>query len=95
MSGELSNGEVLRRLGKLEDQDEKLKEAIQQLVISNTKLSLTIESMNKLEPRVRVLESEVANNKVIVSSVKWLAVTAAGSAIAITITTIGSKLLGG
>lgn len=93
MSDAQSN-EILRRLVKLEDQDEKIKEAIQELVISNTKLSLTISSMNKLEPRIRILESEVANNKIIASSIKWLAISAAGSALTVVVATLVTKMIG-
>lgn len=83
MSDELS-----RRLENLEAKDEKLNEAVQQLVITTTQLTTIIANMGDIEPRIRDLEVGAANSRVVIDAIKWLAITAAGSAITILVTTM-------
>lgn len=88
MSSTNDNSEILRRLGRLEDQDNKLSSAVQELIITSTKLSMTLEQMNKLEPRITILENELSNTKVVVSAIKWLSITVIGCAITV-LTSVG------
>lgn len=88
MSSTNDNSEILRRLERLEDQDNKLSSAVQELIITSTKLSMTLEQMNKLEPRITILENELSNTKVVVSAIKWLSITVIGCAITV-LTSVG------
>lgn len=88
MSSTNDNSEILRRLERLEDQDTKLSSAVQELIITSTKLSMTLEQMNKLEPRITILENELSNTKVVVSAIKWLSITVIGCAITV-LTSVG------
>lgn len=76
-----NEGEIIRRLEKLEDADEKMKDALQQLIISNTSMSQTLTRLAELAPVVHKLELDNVNNKLAVNAVKWLAMTIGGSAI--------------
>jgi len=76
--------DVLRRLARLEESDDKMREALQQLIVSTARLNEIVEQHNYLIPTVRRLETQAMNNSLVVSAVKWAAVTFLGSAITIT-----------
>ena len=81
----MESQEVHRRLAKLEDADDKMKDALQQLIVSTTTMQNTLERLDNLAPVVRKLEMDVANNKIVLSAVKWLALTVGGSALSMAI----------
>jgi histidinol dehydrogenase len=76
--------DVLRRLARLEESDDKMREALQQLIVSTARLNEIVEQHNYLIPTVRRLETQAMNNSLVVSAVKWATVTFLGSAITIT-----------
>lgn len=81
----MEDQDINRRLVKLEDADDKMKEALNQLIISTTTMQNTLERLDNLAPVVRKLEMDVANNKIVLSAVKWLALTVGGAAVSMTI----------
>ncbi|BES79965.1 hypothetical protein YerA41_167c [Yersinia phage YerA41] len=81
-----------RRMTRMEDNLENINRSLQQISLDSMKNSVIMEQLNKLEPRVRTLENDVHNNKMIVSAVKWLAITAAGSAVALLLSSIASRI---
>ena len=78
--------EILRRLERLEDTDESLKEAINQLVLTTTTMAQTLEQLAKVEPIVTQLRLDNQNNKLILGAVRWLGITVGGSAVAMVVT---------
>jgi Tfp pilus assembly protein PilO len=75
--------DVLRRLEKLENSDERMNQSLQQLVISTTKLNEAVQQLAKIEPAVRELERKQINNTMVVNAVKWATVTFIGSALSV------------
>jgi len=82
-----------RRVSKLEDQHDKLVESTQQLVVSTkllseniTQLSVIIKELKALEPRIRQMEIDVNNNKLLAKALVWLGTTAGSAAVIMFIT---------
>jgi len=76
--------DVLRRLARLEESDDKMREALQQLIVSTARLNEIVEQHNYLIPTVRRLETQAMNNSLVVLAVCWSAVTCWGSAVTMT-----------
>ena len=75
----MSDGDDLhRRVTKLESQHDKLLESTQQLVVSTR--------MKSLEPRIRTIEMDVQNNKLIGRALLWLGTTAGSAAVIMFVT---------
>ena len=79
------NDDVLRRLTRLEDSDDKMKEALNALLVQSTRTGQLVEQLGRLEPTVRELEKVTGNNALVLSAVKWLALTFVGSAITLAV----------
>lgn len=45
------------------------------------RLAIVVEQMNDLTPRVRELETEMVNQKIVGKAVQWLGITVGGTAI--------------
>jgi len=84
--------ELYRRIERLEKQEEDVNRTLTQLVISTNRIADSVEKLNDLEPRVRHLEVEASNNKVVVNAVRWLALTVASSAIGVIVFSILNNL---
>jgi hypothetical protein len=90
----VSEGDDLhRRVTKLESQHDSLLESIQQLVVSTrllaeniTQMSEIIKELKALEPRIRTLEMDVNNNKLMSRALVWLGTTAGSAAVIMFIT---------
>ena len=90
----MSDGDDLhRRVSKLEDQHDRLLESTQQLVVSTrllteniTQLSDIIKELKALEPRIRQMEIDVNNNKLMSRALVWLGTTAGSAAVIMFIT---------
>jgi len=90
----VSDGDDLhRRVSKLEDQHDRLLESTQQLVVSTrllteniTQLSDIIKELKALEPRIRQMEMDVNNNKLMSRALVWLGTTAGSAAVIMFIT---------
>lgn len=90
----MSDGDDLhRRVTKLESQHDKLLESTQQLVVSTrllteniTQMSEVIKEMKSLEPRIRTIEMDVQNNKLIGRALLWLGTTAGSAAVIMFVT---------
>lgn len=90
----MSDGDDLhRRVSKLEDQHDRLLESTQQLVVSTrllteniTQLSDIIKELKALEPRIRQMEMDVNNNKLMSRALVWLGTTAGSAAVIMFIT---------
>ena len=80
------NDDILRRLSRLEDSDDRMKDALQQLIVSTARLNESVDQLTHLGPTVRRLEIQAMNNSLVVSAVKWAAVTFLGSAVTIAVT---------
>lgn len=91
MSDQISQDQD-RRMNRIEDNIENINKSLQQIILDSAKQSVLMEQLNKLEPRVRTLENDVHNNKMIVNAVKWLAITAAGSAVALLLSSVASRI---
>lgn len=77
----VDENQINRRLEKLEEADEKMKEALQELIISNTSMAKTLERLAELAPTVHQLELDNVNNQLTLGAIKWLAMAAGGSAV--------------
>lgn len=88
-----STDDILRRLSRLEDSDDRMKEALQQLIVQTTRTGQLVEQLARLEPTVRELELKANNNGLILSAIKWLALTFVGSAMTILVTAYFKGLL--
>lgn len=75
--------DLVRRIAKLEQSDDKMRDSLQQLIIATTKLTNTVENLAQLQPKVEKLEKEQINNTMVVNAVKWATITFIGSAISI------------
>lgn len=84
----ISEGEIIRRFDRLDKQTEELTKATNELMVSNTRIANTLETLNNLGPRVQLLEDQMNRNSAIMTSVKWLGMTIAGSAIVVIVTSI-------
>ncbi len=90
----MSDGDELhRRVSKLEDQHDRLLESTQQLVVSTrllteniTQMSEIIKELKALEPRIRQMEMDVNNNKLMSRALVWLGTTAGSAAVIMFIT---------
>jgi len=90
----VSDGDDLhRRVSKLEDQHDRLLESTQQLVVSTrllteniTQMSEIIKELKALEPRIRQMEMDVNNNKLMSRALVWLGTTAGSAAVIMFIT---------
>jgi uncharacterized protein (DUF3084 family) len=77
-----------RRVAKLEDQHEKLLESTNQLTVSTrllvenvSQLSTIVKELKDLEPRIRAVEIDVNNNKLLGRALTWVAGTVGSTAI--------------
>lgn len=77
----MDENHIYKRLEKLEDADDKMREALHELVVSNTSMSKTLERLAEIAPVVHKLEMDNVNTKLVVSAVKWLALTVGSSAV--------------
>ena len=75
------NQEIYRRLDRLEATDEKMNDALAELLVNTKTMNLTLENLANVLPRLRQLELDNVNTKLVVGAIKWLAVTAGGSAV--------------
>lgn len=75
--------EINRRLSRLEDSDDKMKDALNQLIISSTKTNQLVEQLGRLEPTIRELEIKANNNGLILNAIKWLVLAFMGSAVTV------------
>jgi hypothetical protein len=90
----VSEGDDLhRRVTKLESQHDSLLESIQQLVVSTrllaeniTQMSEIIKELKALEPRIRQMEMDVNNNKLMSRALVWIGTTAGSAAVIMFIT---------
>lgn len=85
-----TNDDILRRLSRLEKSDDDMRDALQQLVISTTKLNEVVSQLSRLEPVVQDLQMKQMNNTMVIQAVKWASLAFIGSAISI-ITTLFIK----
>lgn len=81
----MDNDDVLRRLARLEDSDDRMKDALQQLIVSSARLNDSVEQLTHLGPTVKRLEIQSMNNSLVVGAVKWATITVLGSVITISI----------
>lgn len=68
------------------DDDERIRELEKLLAELTTQvklLSQTVSNMSDYETRIRSLEMDTANNRMVVAGVKWLAVSICGSALTV------------
>jgi len=98
----MSDDDLHRRVSRLEGQHDKLIESTQQLVITTklltesvSQMSEVIKEIKNLEPRIRVLEIDVNNNKLINRALVWTATTVGGSAVVMFLTYLSSLGSGG
>lgn len=77
-----------RRVSKLETQHDKLLDSTQQLVISTrllteniAQMSSIIKELKDLEPRIRTMEIDVNNNKLLGKALVWLGTTVGSAAL--------------
>lgn len=75
--------EIYRRLERLEATDEQMRDALNQLVINTSVMNDNLTKLSAMEPRLRNVENEVATNKVILSSIKWIGTIIGGTALTI------------
>ena len=75
--------DLARRISKLEDSDDRMKDSLQQLIIATTKLTNTVENLAHLQPKVEKLERQSINNTLVVNALKWATITFIGSAVSI------------
>lgn len=75
--------DLARRIERLEESDDKMKDSLQQLIIATTKLTNTVENLAHLQPKVEVLERQLLNNTMVINAVKWATITFIGSAVSI------------
>lgn len=87
------DADLHRRVTRLEGQHDKLVESTQQLVITTKLLTESVSQMaevikeiKNLEPRIRQLELDVNNNKLLSRALVWTAGTIGGSAIVMFLT---------
>lgn len=85
-----TNDDILRRLSRLEKSDDDMRDALQQLVVSTTKLNEVVSQLSRLEPLVQDLQMKQMNNTMVIQAVKWASLAFIGSAISI-ITTLFVK----
>jgi hypothetical protein len=75
-----SEDELFRRIQRLEDADERMRQTLVELTISNNRLCDLVQSMTTIEPRLRAVEQAISNNKVFIDAIKWLAMAIGGTA---------------
>lgn len=68
-----NNNEIIRRLEKLEYADEKMRDAVQELIISNNSMSQMLLRLSELAPRVHQLELQNVSTQSTLKAVRWLA----------------------
>jgi hypothetical protein len=88
-----NNEDILRRLSKLEDHQEKISSLMQEVILSSTKLSIIVEAMKLNEPRIRALEEAAQNTNSILTIIKWLSIAIIGACITSFIGGIGETIL--
>lgn len=81
-------GDLQRRVIRLEEQHDKLLESTQQLVVTTrllteniTQMSGIIKELKDLEPRIRNMEIDVNNNKLLGRAIVWLGTTVGSAAL--------------
>lgn len=93
MSNELtSHRDVYHRLERIEKRSDDMENTLKELTIHTSKIATILERYVDVESRVRnteircyELEKIVSNNKIILSAIKWLAISVGGSATTIII----------
>jgi ribosomal protein L17 len=92
MSEQYEHHDINRRLTRLEDADSEMSSTLTKLLINTETMNNTLQQLVDIEPRVRKLEQTSINNSLIVNAVKWLAITAGGSAIVMSMTYLFSRI---
>ena len=65
------NEDILRRLARLEKSDDDMRRALQELIVTTTRLNEATNALVRLEPTIRDLEKDQQNNTMVVNAVKW------------------------
>lgn len=95
----MAEDDVLRRLDRLEHEQDKMEEILQQLVLSTQRMGDLLESQKTCIPKIEQLASELVNVKIDLSNaqliqkgVVWLGGIVASSAIVMALTFIFQKV---
>lgn len=95
----MAEDDVLRRLDRLEHEQDKMEEVLQQLVLSTQRMGDLLESQKICLPKIDKLTNELVNVKIDLSNaqliqrgVVWLAGIVASSAIVMAITFVFQKV---
>lgn len=75
------NHDIKERLRRLEDQEMRMNRVITDIEKALDRLAIVVEQMNDLTPRVRELETEMVNQKIVSKAVQWLGITIGGTAV--------------
>ena len=92
--------DVYHRLDRIERRSDDMEHTLKELTIHTSKIATILERYVEIESRVRrteercyELEKIVSNNKIILSAIKWLAISIGGSATTIIVASFLAPLV--
>jgi uncharacterized coiled-coil protein SlyX len=77
----MSDEDLKERIRTLEARDERIVDMINETEKTIDRLAILVEHLNDLAPRVRDLEQDMINQKVITKAIQWLGLTIGGTAV--------------
>lgn len=77
----MADEDLKERIRTLEDRDERIVKMINDTEKTIDRLAMLVEQLHDLAPRVRELEADMINQKVVTKAIQWLGITIGGSAV--------------
>jgi len=78
--------DIRERIRRLESREQKIVDMVNTLEKTIDRLGVLVENMNDIGPRVRDLEIDMINQKILGKAVQWLGVAVGGTAIVMALT---------